>query len=137
LEFVLLRIDPILNLLLVLVFLQHILAKDDATGQYLQDFMRYTYNRYGESMHMYRRQLDLLSQQVGRDRLSKLLVNTPSLAKMEEHDEERVMLVILPLWSNDPRGGIPTSLSKNVENWLDNTKSTVLKKLWHLTRTKR
>lgn len=118
-------------------FLQRILSKEDSTGERLQDFLKYAYSRYEEPIRMYLLQRELLMKPVRSDQLSNLFERTISLAKMGERDEDKVLLSLLPLWSNMPKDGIPTSLESKIGEWLENTQNTAVKKLWQQTQKKR
>jgi hypothetical protein len=117
-------------------FLQRILAKEDTNGNRFQDFIKYAYNRYDEPQKMYISQRDTLMQPVGRNKLSALFERTPSLAKMGERDEDKVLLALLPLWVNECQSEIPLQLQEKIQDWLENTRSTAVKKLWQQTKSK-
>jgi hypothetical protein len=118
-------------------FLQRILAHEDAKGEYFNDFITYTYNRYAEPIQMYDLQRNILMQKVKKDELNAIFERTPSLAKMGERNDDKVLLALLPLWSNDPVTSIPPILENKIEDWLENSHNSAVKKLWVQTKQKR
>ena len=70
---------------------------------------------------------------VKRDRLCSLLERTPSLDKMGERDEDKVMLVLLPLWANN-FDEQPKQLEERISEWIENTRNSAVKKLWVTTQ---
>jgi hypothetical protein len=118
-------------------FLQCVLAEEDTKGEKLNQFIEYAYNRYAEPMRMYELQRDLLLQPVKRDEIKAFFERTPSLAKMGSRDEDKVLLALLPLWSNEPQKSIPSILENNIEDWLENSRNSAVKKLWSMTKEKR
>lgn len=118
-------------------FLQRILALEDPNGEQLNNFVRYTYNRYAEPLRMYELQRNILMQPSKKDKIKAVLERTPSLAKMGESDGDKVLLALLPLWSNDPQPSIPQSLENKIDDWLENSHNSAIKKLWGQTKQKR
>jgi hypothetical protein len=118
-------------------FLQRILALEDPKGEQVNNFIAYAYNRYAEPLRMYELQRKLLLQPVKHKELKALFERTPSLAKMGERNEDKVLLAMLPLWSNEPQGSIPIILENKVSEWLENTRNSAVKKLWIQTKQKR
>jgi hypothetical protein len=115
-------------------FLQRILALEDAKGEHFNDFIGYAYNRYAEPMRMYDLQRNILMQRVKKDKVKTLLERTASLAKMGKRDDEKVLLALLPLWTNQSSEPIPSLLESKVSDWLENTRNSAIKKLWSKTR---
>ena len=72
-----------------------------------------------------------------KDQLKAFFELTPSLAKMGERDDDKVLLALLPLWSNDHQGSIPSILENKIEDWLENSRNSAVKKLWGQTKQKR
>jgi hypothetical protein len=70
---------------------------------------------------------------VKRDRLCSLLERTPSLDKMGERDEDKVMLVLLPLWANN-FDEQPKQLEERISEWIENTRNSAVEKLWVTTQ---
>jgi hypothetical protein len=118
-------------------FLQRILALEDKKGEQFNDFIAYAYNRFAEPMSFYFLQRNILMQKAQKDELMALFERSSSLAKMGEHDDDKVLLALLPLWSNDPQGSIPSMLDKKIEDWLENSRNSAVKKLWVQTKQKR
>ena len=118
-------------------FLQRILALEDAKGEHFNNFISYTFNRYAEPMRMYELQRNLLMQKVKKDQVKALFERTPSIAKMGERDDDKVILALLPLWSNDTQSSIPSILDNKIEDWLENSRNSALKKFWGMTKEKR
>lgn len=114
-------------------FLQRVLAVEDEGGEKFQEFINYAYNRYAEPERMYLLQRDILMQPVKRDSLSSLLERTPSLAKMGDRDEDKVMLALLPLWANN-FDELPKQLEERINEWIENTRNSAVKKLWVTTQ---
>jgi len=116
-------------------YLQRVLVKEDVSGAKLDDFFRYAYSRYNEPIRMYGTQRNLLLNPVGKEKLSAHFERIPSLAKMGQRDEDKVLLALLPLWANDSRGDkIPAVLEENILEWLENTRNSAVKKLWERTK---
>ena len=118
-------------------FLQRILAVEDSTGQHFKEFFNYAYNRYAEPERMYKLQRALLMTEVPNNKLTAHLERIPSLAKMGQRDEDKVLLALLPLWSNENLNDIPVPLRETLNGWLENTRSSAVKKLWMYTQNKR
>ena len=118
-------------------FLQRILTVEDTKGDHLNDFISYAYNRYAEPMRMYGLQRNILMQRVKKDEFKALLEHTSSLAKMGERADDKVLLALLPLWSNDPQSSIPSMFDNKIEDWLENSRNSAVKKLWTQTKQKR
>lgn len=118
-------------------FLQCVLAAEDTKGEKLEHFIEYAYNRYAEPMRMYELQRELLLQPAKRNELKAFFERTPSLAKMGTCDEDKVLLALLPLWSNEPQKSIPTVLENKINDWLENSRNSAVKKLWGMTKEKR
>ena len=118
-------------------FLQRILVKRDVEGKRFQDFMNYAFNRYAEPEKMYVLQRNILMEPVKANQLSMLLERTPSLAKMGERDEDKLLLAFLPIWSNELKGVLPAHLQERIHDWLENTRNNAVKKLWTQTLAKR
>ncbi len=119
-------------------YLQRILVREDSTGAEFQKFIAYAVDRYAEPERMYRLQKDLLRKPVKREKLSVHFERIASLSKMGENVEEKVLLSLLPLWSNEPQENIiPVELDKKVKDWLENSRSTAVKKLWNISRNRR
>jgi len=118
-------------------FLQRILALEDANGEHFINFIAYAYNRYAEPLRMYELQRNLLMQTVKKDQLKAYFERIPSLAKMGERDDDKVLLALLPLWYNDHQGSIPSILENKIEDWLENSHNSAIKKLWGQTKQKR
>jgi hypothetical protein len=118
-------------------FLQRILALEDKKGEQFNDFIAYAYNRFAEPMSFYFLQRNILMQKAKKDELMVLFERSSSLAKMGERDDDKVLLALLPLWSNDPQGSIPSMLDKKIEDWLENSRNSAVKKLWGQTKQKR
>lgn len=118
-------------------YLQRILSKEDSKGILFQDFTRYAFNRYAEPERMYLGQRQTLLQPVKREQLAALFERTPSLAKMGQRDEDKVLLALLPIWSNEHNGKLPAQLEGKITDWLENTRNTAVKKLWLQTQSKR
>lgn len=114
-------------------FLQRILSREDEKGDRFNDFIAYAYNRYAEPERMYKLQRNTLITPVKRDRLSALFERTPSLAKMGQRDEDKVLLALLPIWTNDREEKIPLQLESQILEWLENTRNTAIRKLWNKT----
>jgi hypothetical protein len=117
-------------------YLQKITSYEDATGEKLNDFFAYGLNRYLEPERMYVKQHRELSSVVPAHELQKHLEKTPALAKMGENDEERILLALLPLWANTSNVTIPQNLEKQIEEWMENNRSSAITKLWKITRNK-
>jgi hypothetical protein len=118
-------------------YLQRILVKEDAKGEKTQQFYSYALSRYLEPGRRYLAQREELMRTVKKERLSNQLERVPSLAKMGERDEDKILLALVPLWSNRVKGeDIPLSLSNKIEDWLENNRSTAVKKLWLKTSKK-
>jgi len=115
-------------------FLQRILALEDSNGKHLNDFISYTYKRYAEPLRMYESQRRQLLHPQRKNQIKDFLERTPSLAKMGERDEDKVLLALIPLWSNDAQDIIPTHLENNINQWLENTRNSAVKKLWERTK---
>ena len=118
-------------------FLQCILALEDPNGEQLNNFVGYAYNRYAEPLRMYELQRNLLMQSAKKDNIKALLERTPLLAKMGESNEDKVLLALIPLWSNDPQSTIPLLLENKIDDWLENSLNPAVKKLWEQTKQKR
>ncbi len=118
-------------------FLQRILAIEDSDGKSFDEFINFTISRYAEPMRMYLLQREILLKPVKREKLKSLLERAPSLAKMGERDEDKVLLAILPLWCNETQESIPTILSKKIEEWVENSRNTAVKKLWQQTQNRK
>jgi hypothetical protein len=118
-------------------FLQRVLALEDSKGEHFDNFMSYAYNRFAEPMRMYELQRKLLIEPVGKNQVKALLERTPSLAKMGERDEDRLLLAMIPLWSNDPQGPMSPALENIIADWLGNTRNSAVKKLWNRTLERR
>ena len=118
-------------------FLQRILALEDAKGAQFINFIAYAYNRYAEPLRMYDLQRDILMQSVKKDELKTLFERTPSLAKMGERDEDKALLAMLPLWSNEPQASIPIILENELSDLLEHSHNSAVKKLWEHTKQKR
>jgi hypothetical protein len=118
-------------------FLQRILAVEDSTGNHFKEFFNYAYNRYAEPERMYKLQRALLMTEVPNNKLTAHLERIPSLAKMGQRDEDKVLLALLPLWSNENLNDIPVPLRETLNGWLENTRSSAVKKLWMYTQNKR
>jgi hypothetical protein len=115
-------------------YLQKILAKEDSDGKQIEMFLGYAMNRYLEPELRFIAQRKILMHSVKKEKLSGHLERTPSWAKMGERDEDKVLLALLPLWSNDVAStDIPTGLNDALSEWLENTRSTAVKKLWMKT----
>ena len=82
---------------------------------------------------MYMLQRNMLITPVKRDRLSTLLERAPSLAKMGQRDEDKVLLALLPIWANDRAEKIPVLLEGKIQEWLENTRNNAVRKLWNKT----
>jgi len=115
-------------------FLQKILAKEDNKGNLFEDFFSYAYNRYAEPQKMFLSQRDILMKPVKLNQLTAHFERIPSLSKMGERFEDKVMLAILPIWANDVRDGIPKQFEEKISSWLENTRSSAVKKLWAKTQ---
>jgi len=118
-------------------FLQRVIALEDTKGEKLEHFIGYAYNRYAEPMRMYELQRELLMQPAKRDELKAFFERTPSIAKMGTRDEDKVLLALLPLWSNDPQSTLPAVLENKINDWLENSRNSALKQLWVKTRKHR
>ena len=118
-------------------FLQRILALEDVKGAQFSNFIAYAYNRYAEPLRMYDLQRDILMQSVKKDELKTLFERTPSLAKMGERDEDKALLAMLPLWSNEPQASIPIILENELSDLLEHSHNSAVKKLWEHTKQKR
>ena len=114
-------------------YLQRILVKEDFKGELFKDFSKYAVNRYAEPERMYLEQRQILIQPVNRTELPELFERTISLAKMGERDEDKVLLALLPIWSNEYQGKLPVQLEGKINEWLENTRNTAVKKLWNET----
>jgi len=66
-----------------------------------------------------------------------LFERAPSLAKMGESDDDKILLALLPIWSNKPQGSIPAVLQDKIDKWIENSNNSSLKKLWKHTEQKR
>ncbi len=119
-------------------YLQKIVAKEDETGDKMNDFITYAINRYLEPDRMYLAQRKLLSTPTKKEDLTAFFERVPSLAKMGEHNEDKVLLALLPFWSNDKQenDSFPI-LEEKIEEWLENSDNTAIKKLWLKTRMKK
>jgi len=118
-------------------FLQRILAIEDSDGKSFDDFINFTISRHSEPMRMYLLQREILIKPAKREELSSLFERIPSLAKMGERDDDKVLLALLPLWSNELQESLPSVLNERIDDWLDNTRNLTVKKLWQLTKQKR
>lgn len=119
-----------------LYFLQRILALEDVKGEQFSNFIAYAYNRYAEPLRMYDLQRAVLMQSVKKDELKSLFERTPSLAKMGERDEDKALLAMLPLWSNEPQASIPIILENELSDLLEHSHNSAVKKLWEQTKQK-
>lgn len=117
-------------------YLQKITSHEDSKGEKINEFFEYGLNRYLEPERMYVKQHQTLSKVVPANELQKHLEKTPDLAKMGENDEERILLALLPIWSNSMIEKIPTNLEKQIEEWMENNRSSAITKLWEITRNK-
>jgi hypothetical protein len=118
-------------------FLQRILSLEDSQGEQFSNFIAYAYNRFAEPMRMYELQRNILLEPVERDQLRGVLERTAFIAKMGERDDDKVLLALLPLWSNNPEDSMPQLLENKIEDWLENSRNSAVKKLWVLTKQKR
>jgi hypothetical protein len=56
---------------------------------------------------------------------------------MGERDEDKVLLALLPLWTNNVNAeNIPDGLYDKINDWMENTRSSAVKKLWMKTLNK-
>lgn len=118
-------------------FLQKITVQEDVDGARLEDFFNYSLNRYLEPQKMYEDQRMTLKKPIKKDAFFDHLEKTPALAKMGEKDEERILLALLPMWSNTHEIEIPASYRQAIDKWMENNRSTAVKKLWQQTLKQR
>lgn len=115
-------------------YLQKIMVKEDVDGKNMETFFSYALNRYLEPSRRYMAQRNILMQPVKKENLVSHLERTPSWAKMGEHNEEKVLLALMPLWANHvDNESLPMVLNEKLNEWMENTNSTAIKKLWRKT----
>jgi hypothetical protein len=118
-------------------YLQKVLVKEDFKGEQHENFVGYAMNRYLEPDRRYMAQRKMLMQKVRNEKLNNHLERIASLAKMGERDEDKVLLALLPLWTNNVNAeNIPAGLYDKINDWMENTRSSAVKKLWIKTLNK-
>jgi hypothetical protein len=117
-------------------YLQKILASEDTDGLEVSRFLNYATSRYLEPTLRYMAQRKMLMQNVQSEKLNAHLERVPLWAKMGERDEEKLLLSMMPLWTNQIKENqIPSVLNQKINEWLENNRNTAIKRLWIKTLT--
>jgi hypothetical protein len=115
-------------------YLQKILVTEDLDGEKLETFFSYAINRYLEPGRRYMSQRNTLMCPINKEKIATHLERTPSLSKMGERTEDKILLALIPIWANEVKSeNIPYAFNEKMDEWLNNSRDKTIKLLWKKT----
>jgi hypothetical protein len=71
---------------------------------------------------------------INKEKIATHLERTPSLSKMGERTEDKILLALIPIWANEVKSeNIPYAFNEKMDEWLNNSRDKTIKLLWKKT----